>query len=111
MHFLNADFLLWLAKTLIKVSVGGGLLVVFYWLVGKMSESAKTFWVGVFSDGGVPSFSRVATGLIVVVALGWITYIVYQTRVIPDVGGVVLLASTLYGVNVAGSAAAKFAAK
>ena len=105
------DFLFWLAKLVLKTSVGGLLLLSLYWFFNRMSDGAKTFWTGVFSDGGSPSFSRVATALIAIAAVIWISYIVWFKREIPDVGGVVLLIGTLYGINVAGTAAAKIGAK
>jgi hypothetical protein len=107
-HFFTADFVLWLVKLLVKLGVAGGVLTALYWAVGKMSDRAKTFFVGVFSESGTPSFSRVATGLIVISAICWISFIVYETRGIPDVGGVILLIGTLYGVNVAGATVSKF---
>lgn len=105
------DFLLWLAKFLLKAGVGGLLLLSLYWFFSRMSAGAKAFWTGVFSDNGVPSFSRVATALICVSSMIWISFIVYFKREIPDVGGVVLLIGTLYGLNVAGNAAAKIGGK
>jgi hypothetical protein len=101
------EFLFWLAKLLLKFGVGGLLLTALYWFFSGMSDGAKKFWTGVFSDNGVPSFSRVATALICVASVTWISFIVYFKREIPDVGGVVLLIETLYGINVAGTAAAK----
>jgi hypothetical protein len=44
----------------------------------------KDFVLGVFSDGGAPSFSRVATGVVVGFACGWVTAIVRVTHVLPD---------------------------
>jgi len=105
-----SDFLFWLAKLLLKVGVGALLIGALYWFFSRMSDGAKAFWTGVFSDGGTPSFSRVATALITVAAIIWISFIVYFKREIPDVGGVVLLIGTLYGLNVAGNAAAKIGA-
>jgi len=106
-----SDFLFWLAKLLLKVGVATAFLTVLYWLFSRMSDGAKAFWTGVFSDAGTPSFSRVATAIMVVAAIVWISFIIYFKREIPDVGGVVLLIGTLYGINVAGTAAAKIGGK
>ena len=58
------------------------------------------FWRAVFSEpDGTPSFSRVATGVIVGFAMGWVTALVRMNHQLPDFGGVVLLIGTLYGVN------------
>ena len=111
-HLQNmTDFLFWLSKLLLKVGVGGLLMTALYWFFNHMSDGAKAFWTGVFSDGGAPSFSRVATALMCIAAVIWISFIVYFKREIPDVGGVVLLIGTLYGINVAGNAAAKIGSK
>jgi hypothetical protein len=94
-----------LAKFLVGLLIGGSV----YWVVMKMSPGAREFWVGVFSDSGTPSFSRVATGLVVVCACAWISYLVYVNHGPPEVGGIVLLIGTLYGINIAGSTTAKVA--
>ena len=58
------------------------------------------FWRGVFSEpDGTPSFSRVATAVIVGFAVGWVTALVRANHQLPDFGGLVLLIGALYGVN------------
>jgi hypothetical protein len=57
------------------------------------------FWKGVFSDNGSPSFSRVATGLIVAFSCGWVTHIVWTSHALPDFAGLALFIGTLYGLN------------
>ncbi len=58
------------------------------------------FWRGVFCESdGTPSFSRVATGLIVAFALGWATHLVWRNNALPDFGGLVMFIGALYGVN------------
>lgn len=60
----------------------------------------QPFWRGVFSEvDGTPSFSRVATGLIVAFSLGWVTALVRTNHSLPDFGGLVLFIGALYGVN------------
>jgi hypothetical protein len=69
------------------------------------------FWRGVFSESdGTPSFSRVATAVIVAFAMGWVTALVRMNHQLPDFGGLVPLIGTLYGVNkVAGAVASRSA--
>lgn len=43
-----------------------------------------SFWKGVFSDGDQPSFSRVASALLLVFALGWVTSVICHTHKLPD---------------------------
>jgi hypothetical protein len=63
----------------------------------------KEFIMGVFSDSGQPSFSRVATGLIVAFSCGWVTHIVWHSHTLPDFAGLALFIGTLYGANIAGN--------
>jgi hypothetical protein len=58
------------------------------------------FWRSVFSESdGTPSFSRVATAVIVGFSMGWVTALVRMNHQLPDFGGLVLLIGALYGVN------------
>jgi hypothetical protein len=59
------------------------------------------FWKGVFSDGGQPSFSRVATGMSVAFSLGWVTHLVWHNHALPDFLGLCAFIGTLYGINAA----------
>lgn len=43
-----------------------------------------TFWRGVFSDSGEPSFSRVISAVLVGFSCGWVTAIVYNSHHLPD---------------------------
>lgn len=64
----------------------------------------KQFFIGVFSDNGSPSFSRIATAVIVAFALGWVTHLVMHNNSLPDFAGLALFIGTLYGANVGASA-------
>jgi hypothetical protein len=66
-----------------------------------------SFWRGVFSDDGNPSFSRVASGAVVFFSLGWVTHIVWRNHALPDFAGLSLFVGTLYGLNVASKAITK----
>ena len=57
------------------------------------------FWRGVFSDGGQPSFSRLASGFVVAFSLGWVTHLVWHNHALPDFAGLALFIGTLYGLN------------
>jgi hypothetical protein len=60
----------------------------------------KKFWRGVFSEtDGTPSFSRIATAVLVAFAIGWVTALILRNHAMPDVSGLALLIGTLYGVN------------
>lgn len=63
----------------------------------------KQFFVGIFSDNGQPSFSRLATGFIVAFSIGWVTHLVLHNHALPDFAGLALFIGTLYGANVAGN--------
>ena len=71
----------------------------------KPNEPRPPFWRGVFSDGGIPSFSRVASGALVLVSIVWVTIIVLRTHTLPDFVGLALFISALYGINRASTAA------
>jgi hypothetical protein len=58
------------------------------------------FWRGVFSESdGTPSLSRIATGVLIGFACGWVTSIVKHTFTLPDFAGLALLISSVYGIN------------
>ncbi len=65
----------------------------------------QQFWKLVFCESdGSPSFSRVASGLLIVFACGWITSLVLKNHAIPDLAGIALLIGVPYGVNKLGIA-------
>lgn len=62
----------------------------------------RQFWIGVFSDGGSPSSSRVYTGLLVVASIVWVSYVVFKTGHLPDGGtltGLGAFAVSPYAMN------------
>jgi len=105
------QLLIWLGYVLVKSAVLAALLAFVYWALEHTSPEFKAFMKGAFSDGGTPSFSRVATGFLVLACVGMDGYLVFRNHVFPDVGGQVLLIGTLYGVNVVSNTAAKFSGK
>lgn len=67
-----------------------------------------SFWKGVFSDGDQPSFSRVASGILLAFAVGWVTAIIYHTHKLPDAGELIALGGfmTIFYVANRGTAVA-----
>jgi hypothetical protein len=66
------------------------------------------FWKGVFSEAdGTPSFTRVASGMLLAFACGWVSCLVYRNNALPDLGGLALLIGTPYGLNKLSQAAAQ----
>jgi hypothetical protein len=57
----------------------------------------------IFSEVGSASFGRVGSFIALLFACGWISYVVYTTRVIPPLTDVALFIGTLYGLSKAGS--------
>jgi hypothetical protein len=64
------------------------------------APTAARFWRGVFSEAdGSPSFSRIATAVVVAFAVGWTSELVRLNHALPDFGGMTCFVGTLYGVN------------
>ena len=67
---------------------------------GENPAGGRPFWRGVFSESdGTPSFSRLATAVVVAFAVGWTTALVKQNHALPDFAGLSCFIGTLYGVN------------
>src|SRR5690348_9414221 len=95
------SFLLWLVKLLASASAVAAAVAAIYWLIGRMSDDAKKFWLGVFSDSGLPSASRVMSlGMILPASIIWVSYLVVVNHALPDLRGVAMLIGTPYGLNV-----------
>jgi len=101
----KSELLTWLVYFLAKSGVAMFLLSLFYLALARIPERGKAFISGVFSDGGNPSFSRVATAVVLIACIWWDTYFLYKTRTLPDFGGQIAFVSLIYGLNVAGSTA------
>ncbi len=57
------------------------------------------FFRDVFSDGGQPSFSRVAAGFSLLCSMKWVHFMVYKHGEIPDLLNVLYLVGGLYSIN------------
>lgn len=60
-----------------------------------------TSWIkGVFEESdGSPSFSRCASGILLVCVICWITYHIVITKLWPDMTGPAVLITAPYGMN------------
>lgn len=61
-----------------------------------------------FSESSTASFGRVGAGIALIASIGWVSWVVFKTNVVPDLGGVSLFIGTLYGLSKAGSVAQAF---
>jgi hypothetical protein len=96
--------LYWVIKLVVHMAVTGAALALLYFMVSRMNAGAREFWVGVFSDSGTPSWSRVASGLIVLLGVIWVSFLVFVNHALPDMSGLALLIGVPYGLNVVGKA-------
>ena len=78
---------------------GAGLAVV----TGKVP-----FLRDLFSESSTASFGRVGAGIALVASIMWISWVVYKSSAIPDLGGVSLFIGTLYGLSAAKSTVKAF---
>lgn len=70
------------------------------------------FFREVFSDGGQGSASRVLSAVVVVSVVGWVWYLVWETKRMPDLSGPSLFLGSgtgaTYGVNKASDIVSAF---
>ena len=59
----------------------------------------RKFLKNLFSESGEVSFGRIGAYHALVAALVWVSYVVFTTKVIPDLGGISLFIGTLYGLS------------
>lgn len=65
-----------------------------------MDSVKRPFWAWVFCESdGTPSFSRVATAVLVAFACGWITAVVRYSHSLPELAGIGGFITVLYGAN------------
>ncbi len=62
----------------------------------------KHFLSLLFSESDEASFSRVGSFLALIFSLGWLTYIVWETRAVPGLEGITFFISSLYALGKAG---------
>jgi hypothetical protein len=62
-----------------------------------------TFIKSAFSENGEGSYSRIASGVIVLATLGWVSHVVFKTHALPDLTGALAFmtggVTAHYGVN------------
>ena len=57
-------------------------------------------WVKqMLSESGFASFSRTATAVCVIFSCVWVTHIVWKTQALPDLSGLTLFNSAIYGLG------------
>ena len=64
-----------------------------------------------FSESGAASFSRTGSFLALGAGCAWVTKIVWATHQLPNLEGLVLFISTLYGLGKAGETVQRIAGK
>lgn len=57
------------------------------------------FLKGIFSDNGAASYSRCASGFIVMAVVGWVSYVIFKTHTIPALDGPSMFLGTGVGVH------------
>jgi hypothetical protein len=65
------------------------------------------FCKAMFSTEGTVSFGRVGGFLALVCSIAWVSWVVWNTKTIPELGGVALFIGTLYGLSKAGETVQK----
>lgn len=98
--------------------IRAAMIAVFVWLAyemaSHMSADAANFWKGVLSDSGVPSWSRVASSLLLIACITWDTIFLFRTGTLPDSGSLTaqaLFMSSPYVINTTGKAAMMIATR
>jgi hypothetical protein len=72
----------------------------------------ESFLVSTFSEpDGKGSFTRLATALLILAAIAWVTRLVWINHALPDFSGLIVFISALYGLNKASSLVDKIAGK
>lgn len=72
-------------------------------LLGKIQ-----FLNDLFSEKGTASFGRVGAFIALIASIVWVSWVVYQEKKIPELGGVALFIGTLYGLSKAGQVVQSF---
>ncbi len=60
------------------------------------------FMSQLFSESGETSYGRTASFITLLVAIAWISYIVWETHALPHLEGVTAFISMLYGLSKTG---------
>ena len=78
-----------------------------YWMGEHMSPDAAAFWKGVLSDSGNPSWSRVASSILLIACIVWDTRFLFTSGTLPNGGDLTsqaLFISSPYLINTSGKA-------
>ncbi len=71
----------------------------------------RQFLKQLFSESGEASFSRTGSFLALLLACGWVSYIVWKTHALPSLQGLTLFIGTLYGLGKTGETVQRIAGK
>lgn len=99
---------------ILRAAIVGVFIAVLYWMAEHMSPGAASFWKGVLSDSGNPSWSRVASSLLLIACVTWDTVFLFRTSMLPDGGTLsaqALFISSPYLINTGGKAATMLATR
>jgi hypothetical protein len=69
------------------------------------------FFRQLFSESGQVSFSRTGSFVALLAACAWVSKIVWATHALPNLEGLVLFVSTLYGLGKAGETVQRLASR
>ena len=107
-----------LIYSLVVILARAAIAALFLWLAYRMgehmSEASAKFWKGVLSDNSTPSWSRVASSLLLLACIYWDTLYELRAGKLPDAGiyaAQALFIVSPYGINVSGKAAAMLAGR
>lgn len=99
---------------ILRAIIIGLFIAALYWMGEKMSPEAAAFWKGVLSDQGNPSWSRVASSLLLVACVMWDTIYLLRMNQLTDGGTLsaqALFISSPYLINTTGKAAMMIATR
>jgi len=107
-HFLHEHGVIYFHLILLIRLIMAALFVALaYWMAEHMSPEAAIFWKAVLSDSGNPSWSRVASSLLLIACVVWDTRFLFTTNALPDGGSLsaqALFISSPYLINTSGKA-------
>jgi len=67
-----------------------------------MVETMREYIKQLFSESGEASFGRTGSFLGLVLGSGWVSFLVWTTHHLPDLQGLTVFISTLYGLSKTG---------
>jgi hypothetical protein len=68
----------------------------------RLRKTTMRFFSQLFSESGEASYGRTASFMALLMAMGWISYLVWKTHELPHLEGVTAFISMLYGLSKTG---------